>query len=97
MRRLFLMSILLGAVTVAGYAENINEVSVSKSTEDSITKDFDQDGKYSSYEKALRGAQKSIYVALPEKRGYWYTMLDRIKAEEEELLPDETARMGRKR
>ncbi len=97
MRRLFLMSILLGAVTVAGYAENIDEVSVSKSTEDSITKDFDQDGKYSSYEKALRGAQKSIYVALPEKRGYWYTMLDRIKAEEEELLPDETARMGRKR
>ena len=97
MRRLFLMSILLGAVTVAGYAENIDEVSVSKSTEDSITKDFDQDGKYSSYEKALRGAQKSIYVALPERRGYWYTMLDRIKAEEEELLPDETARMGRKR
>ena len=97
MRRLFLMSILLGAVTVAGYAENIDEVSVSKSTEDSITKDFDQAGKYSSYEKALRGAQKSIYVALPEKRGYWYTMLDRIKAEEEELLPDETARMGRKR
>ena len=97
MRRLFLMSILLGAVTVAGYAENIDEVSVSKSTEDSITKDFNQDGKYSSYEKALRGAQKSIYVALPEKRGYWYTMLDRIKAEEEELLPDETARIGRKR
>ena len=97
MRRLFLMSILLGAVTVAGYAENIDEVSVSKSTEDSITKDFNQDGKYSSYEKALRGAQKSIYVRLPEKRGYWYTMLDRIKAEEEELMPDETARMGRKR
>ena len=96
MRRLFLMSILLGAVTVAGYAENIDEVSVSKSTEDSITKDFDQDGKYSSYEKALRGAQKSIYVRLPEKRGYWYTMLDRIKAEEEELLPDETARMRRR-
>ena len=85
------------SVTVAGYAENIDEVSVSKSTEDSITKDFDQDGKYSSYEKALRGAQKSIYVRLPEKRGYWYTMLDRIKAEEEELIPDETARMGRKR
>ena len=58
MRRLFLMSILLGAVTVAGYADNADEVSVSKSTEDSITKDFDQDGKYSSYEKALRGAHK---------------------------------------
>ena len=33
----------------------------------------------------------------PEKRGNWYTMLDRIKKKEEELLPDETARMGRKR
>ena len=87
---------LLGTMVFA--AENVmDDVQVSKSTEDSITKDFDQDGKYSSYEKALRGAQKSIYVALPEKRGYWYTMLDRIKAEEEELLPDETARMGRKR
>ena len=91
-----LLGILLGTIVFA--AEDVmGDVQVSKSTEDSITKDFDQDGKYSSYEKALRGAQKSIYVALPEKRGYWYTMLDRIKAEEEELLPDETARMGRKR
>ena len=87
--------ILLGIVTVIGHAENINKI--SKSTEDSITKDFDQDGKYSPYEKSLRGAQKSVYVTLPEKRGYWYTILDRIKAEEEELLPDETGRMGRKK
>ena len=65
--------------------------------EESITKDYDQDGVYSSYEKALRGAQGSIYVTLPEKRGYWYTMLDRIKAEEEELMPDEQARMRRKK
>lgn len=36
--------------------------------EESITKDYDQDGKYSAYEKALRRAQESIYVALPEKR-----------------------------
>ncbi len=64
--------------------------------EESVTKDYDQDGVYSSYEKALRRAQGSIYVTLPEKRGYWYTMLDRIKAEEEELMPDETARMRRK-
>ncbi len=92
-----LLGILIGTAVFAAYDESGNSVEVSKSTEDSITKDFDQDGKYSSYEKALRGAQKSIYVALPEKRGYWYTMLDRIKAEEEELLPDETARMGRKR
>ena len=92
-----LLGILIGTAVFAAYDESGNSVEVSKSTEDSITKDFDEDGKYSSYEKALRGAQKSIYVALPEKRGYWYTMLDRIKAEEEELLPDETARMGRKR
>ena len=91
-----LLGIIMGSMMLAaeGLADN---VTVSKSTEDSITKDFDQDGKISSYEKSLRKAQGSIYVALPEKRGYWYTMLDRIKAEEEELMPDETARMGRKR
>ncbi|MBP9477109.1 MAG: hypothetical protein KBF12_00670 [Sebaldella sp.] len=96
MKKLFL-SILLGSMTIFTYAKSTDEIQVSKSVEDSITKDFDQDGKYSSYEKALRGAQKSIYVSLPEKRGYWYTILDRIKAEEEELLPDEMTRMGRKR
>ncbi|MBP9477168.1 MAG: hypothetical protein KBF12_00990 [Sebaldella sp.] len=91
-----LLGIIMGSAIFA--AEDItNDVKVSKSTEDSITKDFDQDGKMSSYEKSLRKAQGSIYVVLPEKRGYWYTMLDRIKAEEEELMPDETARMGRKR
>ena len=91
-----LLGIIMGSAIFA--AEDItNDVKVSKSTEDSITKDFDQDGKMSSYEKSLRKAQGSIYVVLPEKRGYWYTMLDRIKAEETELMPDETARMGRKR
>ena len=91
-----LLGIIMGSAIFA--AEDItNDVKVSKSTEDSITKDFDQDGKISSYEKSLRKAQGSIYVALPEKRGYWYTMLNRIKAEETELMPDETARMGRKR
>ena len=92
-----LLGILLGTAAFAAYEESGDPVKVSKSTEDSITKDFDQDGKYSPYEKKLRSAQESIYVRLPEKRGYWYTMLDRIKAEEEELLPDETARIGRKR
>ena len=96
MKKLFL-SILLGSMTIFTYAKSTDEIQVSKSVEDSITKDFDQDGKYSSYEKALRGAQKSIYVSLPEKRGYWYTILYRINAEEEELLPDEMKRMGRKR
>ena len=92
-----LLGILLGTAAFAAYEESGDPVKVSKATEDSITKDFDQDGKYSSYEKALRRAQESVYVTLPEKRGYWYTMLDRIKAEEEELMPDEQARMRRKR
>ena len=69
---------------------------MEKNEENSITKDYDQDGVYSLYEKALRRGQESVYVKLTEKRGYWYTMLDRIKAEEEELMPDETARMRKK-
>ena len=69
---------------------------VDKSVEESVTKDYDQDGVYSSYEKALRKTQESVYVKLPERRGYWYTMLDRIKAEEEELMPDEVSRMRKR-
>ena len=62
-----LLGIIMGSAIFA--AEDItNDVKVSKSTEDSITKDFDQDGKMSSYEKSLRKAQGSIYVVLPEKR-----------------------------
>ena len=88
--------LLVFLMAFVAYSEE-GDVQVSKSVEDSITKDYDQDGVYSSYEKALRRAQESVYVTLPEKRGYWYTMLDRIKAEEEELMPDEQARMRRKR
>ncbi len=91
-----LLVFLVGTMAFVAYSEE-GDVQVSKSVEDSITKDYDQDGVYSSYEKALRRAQESVYVTLPEKRGYWYTMLDRIKAEEEELMPDEQARMRRKR
>jgi hypothetical protein len=87
---LILLSVTLSS---ALYSE---EIKVDKSLEESITKDYDQDGKYSSYERALRGAQESVYVKLPEKRGYWYTILDRVKAEEEELMPDETARIRRR-
>ena len=72
------------------------EVKVDRSVEESITKDYDQDGVYSSYEKALRRAQESGYVKVPEKRGYWYTILDRVKAEEEELMPEEINRMRRR-
>ena len=67
-----------------------------KRLEESITKDYDQDGKYSSYERALRRAQEKIYVVLPEKRGYWYTTLEKVKAEESELYIDEEARMKKK-
>ena len=91
-----LLVFLVGTMAFAAYGAE-GDVQVSKSVEDSITKDYDQDGVYSSYEKALRRAQESVYVSLPEKRVYWYTMLDRIKAEEEELMPDEQARMRRKR
>ena len=91
-----LLVFLVGTMAFVAYSEE-GDVQVSKSVEDSITKDYDQDGVYSSYEKALRRAQESVYVTLPEKRGYWYTMLDRIKAEEEELMPDEQARMRRKK
>ena len=93
MKRIILIFSLL-TLSLMAFGE---EVKVDRSVEESITKDYDQDGVYSSYEKALRRAQESVYVTLPEKRGYWYTMLDRIKAEEEELMPDEQARMRRKR
>ena len=92
MRKIMLIFLLI-LVSLTLYS---NEAKADRAVEESVTKDYDQDGVYSSYEKALRRAQGSIYVTLPEKRGYWYTMLDRIKAEEEELMPDETARMKRK-
>ena len=67
-----------------------------KRLEESVTKDYDQDGKYSSYERALRRAQERIYVILPEKRGYWYTTLEKVKAEEAEIYPDVEERMKKK-
>ena len=95
MKKLLLLFLMTSAF--AAYSAGEGDIQVDKSLENSITKDYDQDGVYSSYEKALRKAQGSVYVTLPEKRGYWYTMLDRIKAEEEELMPDEQARIRRKR
>ena len=92
MRKITLIFLLI-LVSLTLYS---NEAKADRAVEESVTKDYDQDGVYSSYEKALRRAQGSIYVTLPEKRGYWYTILDRLKAEEEELMPDETARMRRK-
>ena len=95
MKKLLLLFLMTSAFVA--YSAGEGDIQVDKSLENSITKDYDQDGVYSSYEKALRKAQGSVYVTLPEKRGYWYTMLDRIKAEEEELMPDEQARIRRKR
>ena len=92
MRKIMLFFLLLIVSSIAFS----DEVIVDKSVEESVTKDYDQDGVYSSYEKALRKGQKSVYVKLPEKRGYWYTILDRIKAEEEELKADEINRMRKR-
>ena len=92
MRKIMLFFLLLIVSSIAFS----DEVIVDKSVEESVTKDYDQDGVYSSYEKALRKGQESVYVKLPEKRGYWYTILDRIKAEEEELKADEINRMRRR-
>ena len=92
MRKIMLVFLLLIVSSIAFS----DEVIVDKSVEESVTKDYDQDGVYSSYEKALRKGQESVYVKLPEKRGYWYTILDRIKAEEEELKADEINRMRRR-
>ena len=92
MRKITLIFLLI-LVSLTLYS---NEAKPDRAVEESVTKDYDQDGVYSSYEKALRRAQGSIYVTLPEKRGYWYTILDRIKAEEEELMPDEINRMRRR-
>ena len=83
-------------IVVLSFFSFSDDIKIDKAVQDSITKDFDQDGKYSAYEKAMRKAQESVYVTLPEKRGYWYDTLDKIKAEEEELLPDEKARMRRR-
>ena len=95
MRKIILIFSLF-ILSLVVYSEEMEEVKVTKSVEDSITKDYDQDGVYSSYEKALRRGQESVYVKLPERRGYWYTMLDRIKAEEEELMPEEINRMRKR-
>ena len=92
MKRIILIFSLL-TLSLMAFGE---EIKVDRSVEESITKDYDQDGVYSSYEKALRRAQESVYVKLPEKRGYWYTKLDRVKAEEEELMPEEINRMRRR-
>ena len=71
MRRIILIFSLL-TLSLMAFGE---EIKVDRSVEESITKDYDQDGVYSSYEKALRRAQESVYVKLPEKEGtgiqYW--------------------------
>ncbi len=87
--------ILITVIVLSGVSFS-DEVNVDKALQDSVNKDFDQDGKYSTYERALRNAQESVYVTIPEKRGYWYTMLDRMKAEEEELIPEVKAKIRKR-
>lgn len=88
--------ILIISLVILSLTVHSNDVKVEKSLESSITKDYNQDGVYSLYERTLRKAQTSVYVILPEKRGYWYTILDRIKTEEEELLQDSQSRMRKR-
>ncbi len=73
------------------------EIIIHKSFIRNIGKDFNQDGVYSSDEKALRKAQKLIYVTLPERRSEWYSTLEKIKEEEKELLPDVRERVINRR
>ena len=87
--------ILITVIVLSGVSFS-DEVNVDKALQDSVNKDFDQDGKYSTYERALRNAQESVYVTTPEKTGYWYTMLDRMKAEEEELIPEVKAKIRKR-
>ena len=87
--------ILITVIVLSGVSFS-DEVNVDKALQDSVNKDFDQDGKYSTYERALRNAQESVYVKKNEKRGYWYTMLDRMKAEEEELIPEVKAKIRKR-
>ena len=89
-------NILIFSLIALSLTIHCSEIRVQRSLEESITKDYDQDGVYSSYEKVLRRAQELVYVKLPEKRSYWYTILDRLKAEEEELMPEEINRMRRR-
>ena len=92
MRKIILVFSLL-VLTLTAFGEGTG---ADRAVEESVTKDYDQDGVYSAYEKAMRSGQESVYVKLPEKRGYWYTMLDRIKAEEDELMSDEINRMRKR-
>ena len=64
-------NILIFSLIALSLTIHCSEIRVQRSLEESITKDYDQDGVYSSYEKALRRTQESVYVTLPEKRGYW--------------------------
>lgn len=80
-----------------GNMPSVKEIVIHKSFIRDIGKDFNRDGVYSSDEKALRRAQKSIYVTLPEKRSKWYSTLEQIKEEDKELLPDVRERVIMKR
>ena len=53
-------NILIFSLIAFSLTIHCSEIRVQRSLEESITKDYDQDGVYSSYEKALRRAQESV-------------------------------------
>jgi predicted RND superfamily exporter protein len=64
MKRIILIFSLL-TLSLLAFGE---ELKVNRTVEESVTKDYNQNGVYSSYKKALRRAQKSVYVKLPETK-----------------------------
>ena len=70
MKKLLLLFLMMSAF--AAYSAGEGDVQVDKSLKNSITKDYDQDGIYPSYEKSLRKVQGSVYVILPGKENTYY-------------------------
>ena len=87
---------LISVVIFADLSEN-NSVKPVETTEVNVTEDYSQSSRYLPAGKDLDNSKKSIYETLPEKREYWDSTLSKIKAEEEELMPDEMAKWGRKK
>ena len=89
--------LMLISVTIFADLSENNSIKSVETTEVNITEDYSQNSKYLPARKDLNNSKKSIYEILPEKREYWDLTLRKIKAEEEELMPDEIAKWGRKK
>ena len=87
---------LISAAIFADSSEN-NFIKTVDATEVNVTEDYSQNSRYLPAGKDLNDSKKTIYETLPEKRDYWDSTLSKIKAEEEELMPDVLAKWGRKK